>query len=78
VRNEVILLTTTFSPTIIAPDVDMQVVTNRIAFGKFYNAGQVSLSLRWKLTMVTSEEYNNKHNANINASSKKHEGVYRS
>ncbi|CAM0140449.1 hypothetical protein VKS41_006464 [Umbelopsis sp. WA50703] len=32
------------SPTIIAPDVDMQVVTNRIAFGKFYNAGQVCIA----------------------------------
>ncbi|CAO3689055.1 unnamed protein product [Umbelopsis ramanniana] len=32
------------SPAIIASDVDMQVVTNRIAFGKFYNAGQVCIA----------------------------------
>jgi len=32
------------SPTIVAPDVDMQVVANRIAFGKFYNAGQVCIA----------------------------------
>ncbi|KAH8553701.1 Aldehyde/histidinol dehydrogenase [Umbelopsis sp. PMI_123] len=32
------------SPAIITSDVDMQVVTNRIAFGKFYNAGQVCIA----------------------------------
>lgn len=39
-------------PTIIAPDVDMQVVTNRIAFGKFYNAGQVSEKTQKKIVCV--------------------------
>ncbi|MBM6388207.1 MAG: aldehyde dehydrogenase family protein, partial [Paenibacillus sp.] len=29
------------SPAIIAPDADMQICANRIAFGKFYNSGQV-------------------------------------
>jgi hypothetical protein len=29
------------SPAVIAPDADLQVVANRIGWGKFYNSGQV-------------------------------------
>ncbi|KAF7727609.1 Aldehyde dehydrogenase [Apophysomyces ossiformis] len=33
------------SPAIVAPDADMQTVANRIAFGKFYNAGQTCIAV---------------------------------
>ncbi|KAI8886941.1 aldehyde dehydrogenase [Backusella circina FSU 941] len=37
------------SPAIIASDADIQVVANRIAFGKFYNAGQICIAVDYVL-----------------------------
>ncbi|KAI9274113.1 Aldehyde/histidinol dehydrogenase [Helicostylum pulchrum] len=37
------------SPAIIAPDADMQICANRIAFGKFYNSGQICIAVDYVL-----------------------------
>lgn len=33
------------SPAVIAPDADIQLTANRIAFGKFYNSGQICIAV---------------------------------
>lgn len=33
-------------PAIVTDDADMQIVANRVAFGKFFNAGQVRIQNR--------------------------------
>ncbi|CAO3592759.1 unnamed protein product [Absidia cylindrospora] len=37
------------SPAVITPEADMQVVANRIAFGKFYNCGQICIAVDYVL-----------------------------
>lgn len=37
------------SPAVIAPDADMQLTANRIAFGKFFNAGQICIAVDYVL-----------------------------
>ncbi|KAI8342445.1 Aldehyde/histidinol dehydrogenase [Chlamydoabsidia padenii] len=37
------------SPAVITPDADMQVTANRIAFGKFYNCGQICIAVDYVL-----------------------------
>ncbi|KAG0173771.1 Aldehyde dehydrogenase [Apophysomyces sp. BC1015] len=37
------------SPAIVAPDANMQTVASRIAFGKFYNAGQICIAVDYVL-----------------------------
>ncbi|KAI8148124.1 Aldehyde/histidinol dehydrogenase [Fennellomyces sp. T-0311] len=37
------------SPAIILPDADLQVVANRIGFGKFYNCGQICIAVDYVL-----------------------------
>lgn len=39
----------TTSPALIAEDADMQLSANRIAFGKFYNAGQICIAADYVL-----------------------------
>lgn len=34
-----------FSPAVITPDADIQLTANRIAFGKFYNSGQICIAV---------------------------------
>jgi aldehyde dehydrogenase (NAD+) len=38
-----------FSPAVIMPDTDMQLTANRIAFGKFYNSGQICIAVDYVL-----------------------------
>ncbi|KAI8641803.1 Aldehyde/histidinol dehydrogenase [Parasitella parasitica] len=37
------------SPAVIAPDADIQLTANRIAFGKFFNAGQICIAVDYVL-----------------------------
>ncbi|KAI8878353.1 aldehyde dehydrogenase [Backusella circina FSU 941] len=37
------------SPAVIAPDADLQVVANRIGWGKFYNSGQICIAVDYVL-----------------------------
>ncbi|KAF7724787.1 aldehyde dehydrogenase 3, member A2 [Apophysomyces ossiformis] len=41
------------SPAIITPDVDIQLTANRIAFGKFYNCGQICIAVDYVLCPKT-------------------------
>jgi acyl-CoA reductase-like NAD-dependent aldehyde dehydrogenase len=38
-----------YSPAVITPDADIQLTANRIAFGKFYNSGQICIAVDYVL-----------------------------